>query len=51
MAQVQGHWLSRLDDIPTATEEDLLRSIITSDGMGGEFKEKCLKKLFDIRRP
>ena len=49
MIQAQGHWLSRLDDIPLATEEDLLRAILTSDGMGKEFKEKCLEKLIAMR--
>ena len=38
-------WLTKRVDIPQATEEDLRRSLLTSDGMGPEFKTECLEEL------
>lgn len=38
-------WLSKVEDIPTASEAMLKRALLTDDGRGAEFKEKCLNEL------
>ena len=41
-------WLSREEEIPEATQEELERAIITLDGRGKEFKRKVLAEI--VRR-
>lgn len=38
-------WLTKTIDIQQASEEDLLRSLLTDDGMGAKFKAKCLDEI------
>jgi hypothetical protein len=38
-------WLTKDSDIFAADEESLKAALLTSDGMGKTFKEKCLEEL------
>lgn len=38
-------WLTSINEISTATIDELRLSILTLDGKGSEFKEKCLNEL------
>lgn len=43
-------WLTRLVDLPDATESSLRRSLLTPDGRGVQFKEACLNELLERER-
>lgn len=38
-------WLSTVDQISTASNESLLRAILTADGKGSAFKEDVLREI------
>lgn len=40
-------WLTRLEQIETASEDELRRSLLTPDGMGVQFKAACLAELIE----
>jgi len=45
-----ARWLSRENDIAAASVEELKRSLLTSDGMGRNFKARCLDELLQRER-
>jgi hypothetical protein len=46
MHEVNGvKWLTKLDELSTASETSLCRSLLTSDGCGVQFKKACLNEL------
>ena len=38
-------WLSHTEEIPSASNESLIRSLVTADGRGSDFKRKALGEL------
>ena len=42
---MNSRWLTRKTDISSAEKDDLMRSLLTSDGMGKEFKKEVLLEL------
>jgi hypothetical protein len=40
-----ARWLTRREEIATAEDAELRRSLLTPDGMGREFKRACLDEL------
>jgi len=43
-------WLTNINEISTATIDSLKLSLLTLDGRGAEFKEKCLDELLKRER-
>lgn len=42
---VQAPWVTSESEIGAASNQSLYRSLLTSDGRGGDFKALCLKEL------